>query len=154
LAQLRGRTTRPIVFVCHSLGGLVVKQGLIKASQYYHNQRHPSLGAIWKATTGVIFMGTPHRGSGLEAYADLACKVAKWAFRRPNEQLLDVLQPDSDILNNQLDEWTTVSNLMRIVCLREELPTTPIGLVSCPSFKPLSCYYLSILICSLIADSP
>ncbi|KAH6679845.1 Alpha/Beta hydrolase protein [Plectosphaerella plurivora] len=129
LAHLRGGDSkRPIIFVCHSLGGLVVKAGLIKANAYHLNQRHPSLGAVWETTAGVVFMGTPHRGSDKESYADIACKVAKLTFRRPNRQLLDVLRPDSQLLDNLRDDFTTVSKLMRIVCLWETL-AMPIGLI-------------------------
>lgn len=52
------RKERRLIFICHSLGGLVLKQALITASlcpdQY---------GMILKSTYGVVFMGTPHQGS-------------------------------------------------------------------------------------------
>jgi hypothetical protein len=47
---------RPIVFVCHSLGGLVVKKAL---SLSLISQRH-AYRDISSATKGVVFMGTPH----------------------------------------------------------------------------------------------
>lgn len=121
--------TRPIVFVCHSLGGLVVKQALIKAANYMNNNRHPSLGAIYSSTNGVVFMGTPHRGSSKEAYADVLIRIAKVTLRQPNEQLLRTLRQDSHILENQRDDFTTISQSMSIICIREELPTG-IGVVS------------------------
>lgn len=130
LSQLRGETKRPIVFVCHSMGGLVVKQGLIRAASYHHNRVHGSIGAIWETTKGVVFMGTPHRGSGKEEFADIACKVATLTLRRPNKDLLSVLKEESHILDNQLQDFTTISSLMSIVCLREELSTHLIGMVS------------------------
>ena len=42
---------RPTVFVCYSLGGLVLKKIL---------QCYPDLG---KSTKGVVFLATPHHGS-------------------------------------------------------------------------------------------
>ncbi|KAK3291981.1 uncharacterized protein B0H64DRAFT_408650 [Chaetomium fimeti] len=124
LARLRVGTTRPIVFVCHSLGGLVVKEALIKADNYNNHQRHPTLGDIFAKTTGVIFMGTPHRGSSKESYGDLLVKIAKVALRQPNDQLLQTLRPDSHILENQREQFTTISSRMSVVCIREELPTS------------------------------
>jgi len=121
--------TRPIIFICHSLGGLVVKEALIKADNYHNHKRHKTLGDIFVYTTGVIFMGTPHRGSHKEAYGDLLVKVAKVALRQPNDQLLETLRPDSHILENQRDQFTTISSRMPIVCIREEL-ATGIGVVS------------------------
>ncbi|KAK2825694.1 hypothetical protein FQN49_007458, partial [Arthroderma sp. PD_2] len=49
-------TSRPILIVCHSLGGIVVKQALCVA-----NKQFPRYGAIVNAIAGVIFLGTPHR---------------------------------------------------------------------------------------------
>lgn len=49
-------THRPIVIVCHSLGGIVVKQALCVA-----NKQFPRYGSIVNAIAGVIFLSTPHR---------------------------------------------------------------------------------------------
>lgn len=51
---------RPVVFVCHSMGGLVVK-ALVDGCRQSTN---PMFETIVKNTRGVIFCGTPHRGSG------------------------------------------------------------------------------------------
>ncbi|UKZ83205.1 hypothetical protein TrVFT333_011010 [Trichoderma virens FT-333] len=48
--------TKPIVVVCHSLGGIVVKQALCVA-----NKQFPRYGSIVNAIAGVIFLSTPHR---------------------------------------------------------------------------------------------
>ena len=48
---------RPLIFVCHSLGGLVFKQAVIRS---HGSQRYASISA---ATIGVMFFGTPHQGS-------------------------------------------------------------------------------------------
>lgn len=118
--------SRPIIFVCHSLGGLVVKEALITSKSYV--ERHPTLATIAVNTMGIIFMGTPHRGSKQEEYGDILAKVAGLA-RRPNEQLLRTLKPNSNILEKQRDEFTTISKDLVVFCVREEL-STAIGLVS------------------------
>ncbi|KAK3987712.1 hypothetical protein QBC44DRAFT_331101 [Cladorrhinum sp. PSN332] len=128
LARVRVGIARPIIFVCHSLGGLVVKEALIKADAYSAHQRHHSLGAIRRDTVGVIFLGTPHRGSDQETYGEVVAKIAKLALRQPNEQLLQTLSPDSHILDNQRDQFTTISKDLRIFCVREEL-STAIGMI-------------------------
>src|SRR5262249_16103446 len=56
---------RDLVFVCHSLGGLVVKQ-LLQISQ---TQRDPRLNPIARATRGVAFLATPRAGSNLAVVA-------------------------------------------------------------------------------------
>lgn len=49
-----------LFFICHSLGGLMVKQMLSLA-----RDREGSQGQIPHRTKGILFLGTPHQGSGL-----------------------------------------------------------------------------------------
>ncbi|KAH6879994.1 hypothetical protein B0T10DRAFT_412368 [Thelonectria olida] len=51
---------RPLIFVCHSLGGIVAKKALILAHENDHHYRD-----ILASTTGIVFMGTPHQGSDI-----------------------------------------------------------------------------------------
>ncbi|KAF2665940.1 tetratricopeptide repeat domain-containing protein [Microthyrium microscopicum] len=57
-SQIGTRVTanRPIFIVCHSLGGIVVKQALCVA-----NKQFPRYGSIVNAIVGVIFLSSPHR---------------------------------------------------------------------------------------------
>lgn len=59
---------RPLVFIAHSLGGLVVKQ-LLRTACELRKQEWERLGANAK---GVLFLATPHNGS---AIADLAARI-------------------------------------------------------------------------------
>jgi pimeloyl-ACP methyl ester carboxylesterase len=54
--------THPIVFVCHSLGGLVVKQLLRAASDLTATDDFIRIG---ESTVGIAFLGTPHTGSNI-----------------------------------------------------------------------------------------
>ncbi|ETS83590.1 hypothetical protein PFICI_05466 [Pestalotiopsis fici W106-1] len=128
LARLRQDITRPIVFVAHSLGGLIVKAALIKSAEYKSHNRHPRQAEIYASTCGVAFFGTPHRGSSTEGYAEIIAGIAKLAWRRPNKSLLDALKENSQILEHQRESWTTISNNIPVVCVREELPTA-IGMI-------------------------
>ena len=56
----------PLIFICHSLGGLVVKQ-MLRLSTDQHGTHE---GKIAENTLGVIFLGTPHVGSNLALWAD------------------------------------------------------------------------------------
>ncbi|RAL14029.1 NB-ARC and TPR domain protein [Aspergillus homomorphus CBS 101889] len=47
---------RPILIVCHSLGGIIVKQALCIANKQFFR-----FGSIVNAIAGVIFLSTPHR---------------------------------------------------------------------------------------------
>ncbi|KAL1838860.1 hypothetical protein VTJ49DRAFT_2113 [Mycothermus thermophilus] len=52
-------TTNPIVFVAHSMGGLVIKQAYVLARQ------DPSSAELAGRMKAMVFLGTPHRGSDL-----------------------------------------------------------------------------------------
>jgi len=58
--------TRPLVFICHSLGGLVLKQ-LLRITA---DSRGRPEGRILENTRGVVFLGTPNTGSDLATWAD------------------------------------------------------------------------------------
>ncbi|KAK3681661.1 hypothetical protein B0T22DRAFT_445276 [Podospora appendiculata] len=100
---------RPIIWLGHSLDGLVIKEAITHAST--NAKRYPDLGDIYTATIDVLFMGTPHRGSGTESLGQMVAKVAKVVGRHPNGQLLASLATDSHILEQpQRDQFVAVSN--------------------------------------------
>lgn len=55
---------RPVVFVCHSLGGLLVKQMLRNASDF----GNPAWKAIATRTKALVFLSTPHSGADLASW--------------------------------------------------------------------------------------
>eukprot|EP01084_Bolivina_argentea_P002926 5465_1 len=66
-SYIKDHKTKPIIFIAHSMGGLVVKHGLIYSSQRQtysaSNIVANRLYNIYKRTIGIIFYGTPHLGS-------------------------------------------------------------------------------------------
>lgn len=54
----------PIVFVCHSLGGLLIKQAI----KYAHETPRES-SRLLDRVCGVAFLGTPHLGAGIASIA-------------------------------------------------------------------------------------
>jgi len=85
-------TNRPLIFIAHSLGGIVVKQALFQARLESRYQ------SIKDATSGLIFMGTPHRGSDKATYGKVLANVAQFVCHRPPQRLLTALQTNSDVL--------------------------------------------------------
>ena len=124
---------RPLAFVTHSLGGLVTKQAI---SHSFQNERE-DVRQIEQCTHGVVFMRTPHYGSGL---ANLGLFGARFldTVRRTNEDLVRVLQPSSEVLSMVEDNFQKVLSTRRksskpieIDCFYEELAMpSPAGLVS------------------------
>ena len=56
--RAQGTDSRPILFICHSTGGIVVKQALSKKNAN-------GLNSIAACCLGVTFFSTPHRGSSV-----------------------------------------------------------------------------------------
>ncbi|KAK5188831.1 hypothetical protein LTR47_011690 [Exophiala xenobiotica] len=83
---------RPLIFIAHSLGGIVVKQALFQARLESRYQ------SIKNATTGLIFLGTPHRGSDKATYGKVLANVAQFISHKPPPRLLSALQTNSDVL--------------------------------------------------------
>jgi pimeloyl-ACP methyl ester carboxylesterase len=78
LLHVRQIGQRPLIFVAHSLGGLVVKQMIRDAQGMNHSEWTP----ILENTKGVVFLATPHQGSEL-AMANYLGSIAEIAgFRR------------------------------------------------------------------------
>ncbi|MFC5386832.1 ABC-three component system protein [Aquamicrobium segne] len=62
----REATATRTLFVCHSLGGLVVKQMLRRCTESV-NPEYVELG---RSVVGIAFLGTPHQGSALASSLD------------------------------------------------------------------------------------
>lgn len=65
LMRLEGLGTQPLVFVCHSLGGLVAKHIIRKSA----DGTAPQSGRVCQRTKAVLFLGTPHQGAELATMA-------------------------------------------------------------------------------------
>ena len=71
-----GCQSRPIVFICHSLGGIVVKKALILAHERNSN---PEFKDILDNTKAIAFLGVPHQGSNSAWWATVAASFLKSA---------------------------------------------------------------------------
>ncbi|TDU80805.1 hypothetical protein EI77_00102 [Prosthecobacter fusiformis] len=78
---------RPIIFICHSMGGLIIKDLAVRGS-LPSDTKHSQLV---KNIKGIIFCGTPHRGSAIASMASFL-RVAQKHVRQMtgNEEALDL----------------------------------------------------------------
>ncbi|KAK6839915.1 hypothetical protein PG987_005781 [Apiospora arundinis] len=107
-ASRRSEPTRPIIFIAHSLGGIVVKEMLRRASIYRLGQSH--LRPVFDSTKGVLFFGTPHGGSDPRGFLQ---KFAEQLFRATgftvNQQIVNTLLPSSERLRELRDEFAPMA---------------------------------------------
>jgi pimeloyl-ACP methyl ester carboxylesterase len=69
---------KPIIFVAHSLGGLLAKAILVESSGCENNS---AAQQVFENTTAVIFAGTPHAGSYQTKWRFLVPTVLGWAAK-------------------------------------------------------------------------
>lgn len=114
---------RPIVFVAHSLGGIVCKQALIMAQ---HDARYHG---IWENTAGVLFFGTPHLGSVgspetgifLSNVLTLAVNTsgARLFVGKPRKDLLKNLETNSEKLQEIAADFRHLAENLQIISFVE-----------------------------------
>ncbi|KAJ8131405.1 hypothetical protein O1611_g2223 [Lasiodiplodia mahajangana] len=98
---------RPIVFVAHSVGGLVVRSALV----YSESQRcgvSPSHRSVKVSTYGIFYMGTPHQDDGVQIRPFLA-NVAS-IFTPADYRILKTLEKDSKWLERKLGQYNRISS--------------------------------------------
>ena len=114
--------SRPIIFVCHSLGGIVTKQAMIMAHLSSRNK------ATWSATNAIIFMGTPHNGSTYAAYAKKLANVANLASHLSlthrftggvRSPLLESLKVGNKELESIAGDFVDIARNIRIISFYE-----------------------------------
>lgn len=107
---------RPLVFITHSMGGIVVKQILRNADDLGVKRFQPILAQ----TRGIAFIATPHTGAHIANFAELAA-----AIYRTNEHVMELGAHDPRLrelhgwfLNKYLENHTVVC---RTYCEKREL---------------------------------
>lgn len=82
---------RDILFVCHSLGGIIVKKAIL----LHHFCEDAK--AVQRSIVGVFFMGTPHCGTSVANIGSVVAKIASTFVDAPRN-LIRMLQKDSSAL--------------------------------------------------------
>ncbi|KAI1827570.1 hypothetical protein F4861DRAFT_325910 [Xylaria intraflava] len=124
ISRIRTGTKRPIVFVAHGLGGLLLKEALVTAGLSRIYGAHAELGNIYPRTIGCIFLGTPHTRSGRRDLGDCVAATAVLAPSMPPPTVLRGLRDSNKLLENQHGTFLLVSRDIKVVCIREKYPTT------------------------------
>ncbi|XP_070273507.1 protein SERAC1 isoform X2 [Myotis yumanensis] len=116
LQKLRaaGVGDRPMVWVSHSMGGLLVKKMLLEASQ------NPEMSTVIDNTRGIIFYSVPHHGSHL---ADYSVNVRYLLFPSLEVKELSKDSPALKALQDDFLEFAKDRNF-QVLSFVETLPTS------------------------------
>jgi len=79
--QFAGSLKRPIIFVCHGIGGVLVKKSLI----YSSTRTAPKVSHLWDqfvSTFAIIFFGTPHGRIVKSNWLDFEASMSSSLTRR------------------------------------------------------------------------
>ncbi|EWC44427.1 hypothetical protein DRE_06795 [Drechslerella stenobrocha 248] len=118
-----GCEERPIIFVGHCFGGLVMQKAYLLAKS--HDVDYPG---IWKSTTGLLFIGTPHQGTGAALHSQGSIYQAIAADNLPTEEgILRTLEGGNETLVDVVREFTRLAGLqpppVNIYCFYEQKST-------------------------------
>ena len=127
LSDQRSRgSKRPIVFVCHCLGGVIVEKALLTAQL-----RQSDYPNIFMSAVGCIFLGTPFRGTKSQKKATLLAEMAETVGLGVNSGLLRVLEEGSEPLKVLLSDFSALAREtnMHLFCFFEQHASDMINLI-------------------------
>lgn len=98
---------RPLIFVTHSLGGILVKQILYDAVTKSDNKSK----SILEQTKGIVFLSTPHAGSGLANFVKYLGKILG-----PSVSIQELLSNESKLWN--LNKIFSLNNILKSIPIK------------------------------------
>ncbi|RZM11337.1 MAG: hypothetical protein EOO88_47025 [Pedobacter sp.] len=112
---------KPIIFIAHSLGGLVVKQILNRSATVGKETER----VIAEKTCGVVFMATPHTGADIAKFVNALGSILQ------QTDSLKELAADAAPLRDQADWYQHQSEMLGIKTRSyfETIPTPVVNLV-------------------------
>lgn len=125
LTQFRkseGTERNPIIWVAHSLGGIVTKRALLYSNDVRaHHQE--DFRSIFVSTYGIIFLGTPHTGSDMATWGrvlqQMSDAVIPRAFFHTESVLLKTLKKDNETLQSINSHFLDIYQRFRIHMVHE-----------------------------------
>ena len=124
--RIQKATERPIIFVAHSLGGLVIKRALIYSSGI-RNTKTEHLRSIFVSTYGILFLGTPHKGSDIAEWGSrlewICDAVLPKKLIDSQPQLVNALKANSETLQNIDRGFIQIASRFHIFFFHEGKPT-------------------------------
>ncbi|KAI0189553.1 lipa and NB-ARC domain-containing protein [Xylaria flabelliformis] len=119
-------SSNPIIWVCHSLGGILVKRALLYSNDLRASQ-HEDYRSIYVSTYGMVFLGTPHTGSDIATWGTIlqamSDAVVPRSFFQSESVLLRTLKRDNETLQNINNHFLDVYQRFKILMAHENHKT-------------------------------
>ena len=93
---------------------------------------------IRKATHGLVFFGTPHRGGKHAALGEFAARIARGVLRNPGNDYLNALKDNSFFAAALRDDFQQQQEDFSVLTFYETLPMPGIGMVRTNFFARIS----------------
>ncbi|KAI5837201.1 ankyrin repeat-containing domain protein [Morchella snyderi] len=100
---------RPIIFIGHSFGGVIISQAIVRA----HSDKTNGWKEVFDSTRAIAFFGTPHQGLYVD---DLKAMVKEGSSR---QRLLDALDSGSSKLRDELPKFASCCGNIAIIAFFE-----------------------------------
>lgn len=121
-----GTFRNPIIWVCHSLGGILVKRALLYSNDL-RMMHHEDYRSIYVSTFGLMFLGTPHTGSDAATWGlvlqGMADAIMPKKFFESESVLLKTLKKDNETLANINNHFLDIYHRFRIHMVHENHKT-------------------------------
>ncbi|KAF2474772.1 uncharacterized protein BDR25DRAFT_255199 [Lindgomyces ingoldianus] len=109
---------RPLLFIAHCFGGLVVLKALLDAR--HDESEWPG---VFASTTGLIFFGTPFRGAeGMSQVEMLEAARREYEEDEVQGDILKILEPGNEFLQEVVDQFGKTrrqANKAQVTCFYE-----------------------------------
>ncbi|KAL2119880.1 hypothetical protein VTJ04DRAFT_6841 [Mycothermus thermophilus] len=110
----------PILFICHGLGGIVLKQAICFASTCGHSYQN-----VRDCLSGIIFLGTPHYldGASPGEFGERLVTLLKLAglSLSPNARTLETLKATSEVIANLSKRFEQVCIRVNVLSVYERI---------------------------------
>lgn len=129
LTQFRksqGTERNPIIWVAHSLGGILTKRALLYSNDVLARQQE-DFRSVFVSTYGIVFLGTPHTGSDIATWGrmlqQMSDVVVPRTFFQTESVLLKTLKKDNETLQSINSHFLDVYQRFRIHMAHENHTT-------------------------------
>jgi len=122
--QSQGERDRPMIVVCHSMGGLVARQAMIRLNEYSHKSEYRG---IKLKLCGLLFLSTPHSGSSDADWNGFLIDIAElaWGTRR---EIVDSLKTFNPLSAKAQEDFANMKHVPPVYAFYETKKTQIKGL--------------------------